>query len=113
MKSMTKIAFSILITGLAGCASHSMMRGSVAMKISESEAHVCMGNNEVKVGDKVNVFKNNCNKDFSSETSTYKTSCKKELVGQGEVTSLVNEHYSVVKFEKGVKFEEGTVIEKQ
>ena len=32
---------------LAGCA-HSTMRGSVAMKASDDEAHICMGDKEVK-----------------------------------------------------------------
>lgn len=97
---------------LSSCSTHSTMRGSVAMKISENEAHVCLGNNEVKVGDKVHVYKNNCTKGFSSETSKAQTICKKELIGHGEVTSLINEHYSVVKFDDGVNFIEGTIIEK-
>lgn len=108
-----KLALALTaLASLTGCATHSTMRGSVAMKISDTEAHVCLGNNEVKVGDKVHVYKNNCTKKFTSETSIYQTSCTKELVGHGEVTSLVNEHYSVVKFEDGVKFDEGTIIEK-
>ena len=40
---------------LASCAStkHKYMRGSVAMKLDNKTAHVCLGDNEVKTGDKV------------------------------------------------------------
>ena len=36
----------ILSISMAGCA-HSVMRGSIAMKVSDTEAHVCMNNDEV------------------------------------------------------------------
>lgn len=51
--------FLIAVFSLVGCA-HGLMRGSVAMKTSDTEAHVCLGDKEVKVGDRVNAFTNYC-----------------------------------------------------
>lgn len=96
-----------------GCA-HGTMRGTVAMKISEEEAHVCMGNAEVRVGDKVSLFKNVCTSPQGS--AKYGISdggeCKKEKIGEGEITRSLNEHYSVIKVRPGVSFGEGTIVEK-
>lgn len=89
---------------LSGCAHH-LMRGSVAMKTGDSEAHVCMGKGEVKVGDRVAVFKNNCRPKTAG-------SCEKVRTGEGTVTQVLNEHYSVVTFDPGVPFDEGTFVEK-
>lgn len=96
---------------LFGCA-HGLMRGSVAMKVSENEAHVCLGDKEVKVGDRVTLFRNNCPVRGGRDLGGGGV-CTKEKVGLGTVTQLLNEHYSVVKFEPGVKFSEGTFVEKQ
>ena len=40
---------------LASCAStnHKYMRGSVAMKLDNKTAHVCLGDNEVQPGDRI------------------------------------------------------------
>ncbi len=108
-----KAKFAILIPGLVllgGC-SHALMRGTVAMKISDDEAHVCMGDNEVKAGDQVALFKNVCkgNKGKESDGAT----CEKVKIGGGEVTRTLNEHYSVVRVSPGVEFQEGTVVERQ
>ena len=93
----------------AGCA-HSTMRGSVAMKVSDNEAHVCLGDNEVKIGDKVTLYKSECsgsNAKFSGGRV-----CQKVNIGAGQVTQVLNEHYSVIKVEPDVKFQEGTIVEK-
>jgi hypothetical protein len=90
------------------------MRGSVAMKVSDTEAHVCLGDQEVKVGDKVTAYQNVCSKIANSSTrSENAVQCKKTKIGYGEVTGLINNHYSLVKFEDNVKFNEGTIVEKQ
>ncbi len=114
MKSMKIFLSFLLIANLVGCATHSTMRGSVAMKISDTEAHVCMGDKEVKVGDKVTAFQNVCNKETSrlSRSGNY-AQCQKVKIGSGVVTELINDHYSVVKFDNNVKFGEGTIVEKQ
>ncbi len=97
---------------LGGC-SHGLMRGSVAMKVSDTEAHVCMDNSEARVGDKVTLFKNKCKKGGAGRTGEGGGGCEKVQIGQGTVTEILNHHYSVVKFDAGVPFEEGTFVEKR
>lgn len=107
----TVLILSALI--LSACASHSVMRGSVAMKVSDREAHVCMGKNEVKEGDKVIAFYNDCQKDTPDTRGAYGIACVKTKLGAGIVKKVLNDHYSVVEFEPGVKFTEGSFVEKQ
>jgi len=95
----------ILSISMAGCA-HSVMRGSVAMKVSDTEAHVCMNKDEVKIGDHVELYANVCSREGKEQSI-----CNKVSRGHGTVTEIINEHYSLVKFEQGAKFEEGNFIE--
>lgn len=98
--------FFLLITACA----HTAMRGTVAMKVSDREAHVCLGNNEVKVGDRVFFFVNECKGTGGRETGD--RTCQKVKIGEGRVTRLLNEHYSVVEAAPGIKFTEGTIVER-
>jgi hypothetical protein len=78
-----------MVIGLIGVGyAHGLMRGSVAMKFNDHEAHVCLGDTEVKAGDKVKI-------------------------GEGTILQTLNEHYSVMKVDPQVAFEEGTIVEKQ
>jgi hypothetical protein len=123
------ILVSIIPFCIFGCA-HAIMRGSVATKLSETEAQVCMGNHEVKIGDRVKLFDNVCtgaSSESLAESSLWTagglngggrgtnhfSSCTKTPLGMGTVTHLLNEHYSVVKFDEKVKIEPGTFVEKQ
>ena len=110
------ISVIVLAAFVTGCATHATMRGGVAMKVSDSEAHVCLGNGEVKEGDKVTAFYNDCqNRSGGSgrNSGAYGAPCVKTKLGEGKITKILNEHYSVVQFEEGVKFTEGTFVEKQ
>lgn len=111
---MLKFAvMSVVTLTLMGCA-HGTMRGSVAMKTSDQEAHVCLGNKEVKVGDKVVAFRNVCPTKGSPRLGDGSAGvCRKEQLGEGTITKLLNEHYSVVQFGPNVSFDEGTFVEKQ
>lgn len=116
MKIWNLAVFSIATFSLAGCASHSMMRGSVAMKASDREAHVCLGDDDVKVGDRVVAFRNECKPKSNfdaAERGSRGVTCKLEKLGGGKVVSLLNDHYSTVEFDQGVTFEEGTVVQKE
>jgi hypothetical protein len=105
--------FLVLTTLVVSCA-HKTMRGGVAMKVSDTEAHVCLGEGEVKEGDRVNAFYNDCqSKDSGGKDGAYGVACVKTRLGTGIVTKILNDHYSVVKFEDGVKFTEGTFVEKR
>lgn len=101
---------------LAGCA-HGVMRGTVAMKTSDSEAHVCLGDGEVKPGDRVTLFRSVCSpKGPGSRPMSGKVAagtCERIEIGKGTVEQLLNKHYSLVKFDTGVSFEEGTFVEKE
>lgn len=107
--SLIRIVAFIISIALFGCA-HGTMRGSVAMKITDEEAHVCMGNGEVKVGDRIALYKNICTggKGRTGDAG----GCTKKFLGNGLVERTLNEHYSVVKVDSGVQFEEGAIVEK-
>lgn len=112
MKRSRMSALAVLFA-LAGC-SHALMRGTVAMKVSDEEAHVCMGDNEVKAGDKVTLYKNVCTPTrMAGREADGSAACKKVRSGEGFVERTFNEHYSLVKVDPGVQFEEGTVVEKR
>jgi hypothetical protein len=112
MMRIKNLVTSTLLLVATGCA-HGTMRGSVAMKASNDEAHVCLGNNEVKAGDRVTLFKNVCTRNQGDAQIESFQSCEKVRLGSGTVERILNEHYSLVKVDQGVSFEEGTVVEKQ
>lgn len=87
-----------------------MMRGTVAMKMSDNTSHVCLGDGSVKKGDKVMFYKNVCTVAGSSGEGT--SFCEMKSLGRGEVTKVLNSHYSEVKSEKNVVLEEGLLVEK-
>jgi hypothetical protein len=101
------------ILALAGCATGGPKRGQVVMRTSDSEAHVALGSGEVKVGDHVELYHNECTRAGGGEKgSGGPRSCKKISTGHGEVTELFDADYSLVKFPEGTKFAEGDTIEK-
>jgi hypothetical protein len=115
MKIWNITAITLTLVALSSCAHHSLMRGSVAMKENDREAHVCLGENEVKVGDRVAAFRNECKSRGGqvAEKGSRGVSCKLEKIGEGKVVSILNDHYSTVEFDQGVPFEEGTVVQKE
>lgn len=104
------IALAALAT-LAGCA-HGTMRGSVAMKASENEGHVCMGEGEVKAGNRVALYKNDCQAPKGRANFDGYAGCTKTKLGEGVIERVLNSHYSVMQADPGVSFEEGTIVEK-
>jgi len=107
---LTTITLGLL---LSSCA-HNFMRGTVAMKTNEKTAHVCLGNNDVKVGDKLNFYTNHCvGTSAAREESGPDKECKMEVTGTGIVSKLLNSHYSEVKTDGSFKITEGTLVQKQ
>lgn len=102
---------------LASCAStnHKYMRGSVAMKLDNKTAHVCLGDNEVKTGDKVLFYYNDCEQidPEVAEVGGLKGLCTLKKLGTGEVTKIHNSHYSTVKTDGSFKFKEGTLVQRE
>lgn len=110
---LSKIVLVFVVIALSACAS-GVKRGVVAMKITDTDAHVGVGQDEVKVGDHVELYRNVCTGTNSGGRGDGggTRSCKKESTGHGEVTQILNPDYSVVKFPKGTEFSEGDMIEK-
>ena len=91
---------------VSACATgHTAMRGSVVMKVTDTDAHVCLAEGEAHVGDHVRLYKHICN------SSGKRTTCEKVAVADGEVTGLISEHYSTVRFPAGTTFAEGYTVE--
>lgn len=72
-----------------------------------------MGAGEVVPGDRVALYKNECRRPARVGKSVPPISCEKIKVGEGRVSRIINEHYSVIQVEPGVAFDEGTIVEKQ
>jgi len=101
------LALYFAATATTGCAGgHSMMRGSIVMKIDPTTANVCLGNGEVAVNDKIRLYKNVC------KQGDRRPMCTRETVAEGKVTEMLDEHYSLVTFPAGTMFEEGNTVEK-
>lgn len=94
-----------------GCAG-SVHRGVVAMKRSDTTAHVCIDEEEVNVGDQLALYRNECRRDVVNSKAK-KTTCIKKKLGVGTVTGILNEHFSVVEVHPGVRFREGDVVERE
>jgi len=102
------VIFSLAMTGCT----HTLMRGTVALKASEQKAYVCLGDNEVRVGQRLAFFKSDCHPPIEPRPQDAPTSpCVKRKIGEGVVTQLINEHYSEVKLDQNVKVDEGTAVE--
>jgi hypothetical protein len=102
------------VFALAGCATGGVNRGHVVMKTAEEEAHVALGSNEVKVGDHVELYHNECTRTGGGgeKGGGGPRSCKKVSTGHGEVKEVLSPDYVAVKFPEGTKFTEGDTVEK-
>jgi hypothetical protein len=112
MKTSSKI-LSLLTLPLivSACASTSVRRGAIVMKLGE-QAHVGMGSKDVSVGDHIELYRNECTPSLGAAVRATERTCKKVPGGHGEVTQVLNEDYSIVNFPAGTKFSEGDTIEK-
>jgi hypothetical protein len=100
---------------LTSCA-HNFMRGTVAMKTDKKTAHVCLGNNDVKIGDKIDFYTNQCTGHSGGgrdEGEGDVRECKMEILGTGTVSKILNNHYSEVKTDGSFQLAEGTLVQKQ
>lgn len=106
-----KIIFAVCsVLLLVSCASGGVKRGSVAMKISDNQAHVGMGGKEVKVGDHLVLYRNECTGGAGKDSADRE--CRKVEAGHGEVSKILSNDYSAVTFPDGTKFTEGDTLEK-
>lgn len=122
---MSKILLLTSFFLLSSCA-HTFMRGTVAKKISKKKAIICLGNNEVKIGDIVKFERSECswtqpNNITMHEQSTSggyvdhtgygQAQCELIYLGRGKIIDLVNDHYSIVKINSDFQFNESTQVE--
>lgn len=107
-----KACFILALTVFASACATMTHRGVIAMKVSEHEAHVGIGKNELSVGDHVELYRNVCKSASGRRGEVATGSCEKKIVGHGVVTGIINDDYSSVKFDDGVSFIEGDMIEK-
>lgn len=115
MKSL--IAVAMLSLGLGACATRGphegAHRGSVVMKMTNGEAHVCLGNTEVQKGDSVNLIRHECKtRKAGGLDGGMDTVCTPITLGTGIVTKVYDSHYSVAKFPENLNFNEGDTVEK-
>lgn len=113
MKNLIVLLF-LLPTILVGCV-HTYMRGTVAMKVDENHAHVCLGKGSVKLGQKIVFYDNECDEGVveteAGGAQVDSASCKMKKLGYGTITKVLNNHYSTVKLDKEFKFKEGQLVE--
>jgi hypothetical protein len=86
------------------------MRGSVTSTMNEQEGQVRLGRNEVKSGDRVALYDNDCSRStLESLSSAYEPPCRRVKVGEGQITQVLDERYSVVKADPGITLKKGAI----
>ena len=104
---MKFLSLGVLTLILVGCG-HTSMRGSVVMKVDEQTGYMCNWDDALNVGDKVYIYRSRCHGGGPERDAD----CRKEKIGSASITKILNSHYSEFKVSKGVKFKEGSLIEK-
>ena len=125
-----KMFFIISIfTILSGCA-HTFMRGTVAKKVSAKRAVICLGSNDVKVGNVIKFEESVCSHStaignptvheladaggyggYTEHTGYGQSQCEFINLGRGKVTKLINDHYSIVETNGDFQFKESTQVQ--
>jgi hypothetical protein len=106
MKTVMGFFLAVVLATMGGCATgHKAMRGDVVMKMNDGTAHVCLGKDEVQVGDQVRLLRKECTQGPKRQV------CTKVPVADGTVTALLDDHYSEVTFPAGTVFTEGDTVE--
>ncbi|MBS1985395.1 MAG: hypothetical protein JST16_14615 [Bdellovibrionales bacterium] len=112
MKAQLATITTLLFLG-ACATTPNVRRATVAMKVSDTDAHVSMGAGEVSVGDHVQLYRNVCSQKHSgSRGNGVIEVCKKQNIGHGEIIQLINESYSVIRVPAEIEFKEGDLVEK-
>lgn len=107
MKLLTPVL--LFASTLAACAAHTVMAGTVVMRIDETQAHVCLQAGSVAVGDHVALVRHVCENPAEGRTAAQR--CAPTVVGDGTVESLLNEHYAVVRFPAALAVREGDTVQ--
>lgn len=105
---------SIFLGACSSISKHSHSRGTVVYKDSEKLGHVCIDQDEVKSGDIVKLYKNDCKLlTKNNDRDLRKTvTCTKQFVGEGKIVEISNEHFSKIEVLGNLNLEEGLIVEK-
>ena len=79
------------------------VQGDITMKINTIRAQTNLGSYDVTLGDRVAIYKKTCQ-------GAKVPVCRYNRVGNGVVARVLNDQYSEVVVDRGVRFGEGYVI---
>ena len=100
------VVLALATVTVTACATgHEAMNGSVVMKTSETEAHVCLLDGDAGVGSQVQLYRRICQTQYGKRYE-----CK-QPVALGTISERIGEHYVLVAFPRGTAFEEGYTVE--
>jgi hypothetical protein len=99
MRTYALLAAAVLFTACGP----SHYTGLVAMKISDTEAHVCLGEEAATPGTTIDVYRSVCRRE-----KPY--TCDLRSVGTGTIKENLNSHYAVATFPEGSTFQEGDMV---
>ena len=96
---------------LVSCASkHNIMKGSVALKVSDTKGIACLYGEDPQVGDKLVLYANKC-EEVARGSTISGMSCKMVKSGEASINRLVNDHYAEFETTSPVSFKEGYTVE--
>lgn len=99
------LILSVFLFIVSDCAG--TKKWSVKEKLDDKTAIIYMDKNEVKPGDKVEVFYYDCEARINQRSP-----CPHTRLGIGIVEKIIDKDESVVKFEQGSVVKEGTFVRK-
>lgn len=105
---MKKIMILALMLVVSSCATHPLMKGTVALKVDDKNGVACLDTTNLQVGSKLSVSNNNCSRVPQSKSDP--TYCRLVEVGEVEITKVLNEHYSEFQTLGDFKFQEGSIL---
>jgi hypothetical protein len=116
MSALNRSFIVLAFTSVAACATtgHKAMNGSVVMKLSDTQAHVCLFEQDAPVGAQVQLYRHDCVGQYDKSGAPYGRtpfSCKKEAVAIGTIAQKMGGHYALVTFPQGTQYEEGYTVE--
>ena len=116
MSALGRSFIALAFTTVTACATgHSAMSGSVIMKVSETEAHVCLFDHDASIGTHVQLYRHSCTSQYGKPgtpaSSRTPYACEKQAVAVGTISQKMGGHYAMVTFPQGTQYHEGYTVE--